>query len=342
MSDKKQESKNGDTFAAFNKEVLNAEIPDSLVKQLKQSLDGFRQDLRFHPYVTKQKRGESSKWQRILPRPHILAWSSVLAIAVLICVTIGMSFFLGKSTPTWAEVNKGFGSVSVYSGSYYLRKRSFLDSTKQYFVSDRIIGQFIDSTIQIEYWLGSDNRIRLIMDRTVTFAKKGGFIKTFALDTRKEIIPDIMTLWFLEMRGFGGYFKFAHKPSPNRYDFGALFLGRIDDTTTFVNTHTEISKDLVVFDVESDEGTMGQWRYRVWALRSSKLPIRVIGRNSAGAREDNVYSYIKEQPKEFFDPEIFEAKLKDPTNGVVSLLYMGLDDVRGKSIPSPGRSKGLN
>ena len=70
MVDKKQEQINDDILATFNKEVFNSENPDSLVKQLKESLDGFRQDLRFHPYVTNQERRESSKWQRIANIPE--------------------------------------------------------------------------------------------------------------------------------------------------------------------------------------------------------------------------------------------------------------------------------
>ena len=101
-------------------------------------------------------------------------------------------------------------------------------------------------------------------------------------------------------------------------DFDYFNFDNLDDRLSLQKKSWDRAKDLVIFDVESDEGGWAKWRYRVWALRSSKLPIRILGRSSAGARIDCVYSYIKEQPKEFFDPEIFESKLKDPTNSVHS------------------------
>ena len=85
-----------------------------------------------------------------------------------------------------------------------------------------------------------------------------------------------------------------------------------------------ISEDLVVFDIESIEGWKGDWRFRIWALRGSKLPIRILAQNSYGSRTDIVFNYVDKQPKEFFDPEIFEAKLKDPQISLPDLMYMGL------------------
>jgi hypothetical protein len=46
-------------------------------------------------------------------------------------------------------------------------------------------------------------------------------------------------------------------------------------------------------------------------------------------------TYSKEQPKGFFDPDVFAAKSKDPSNSAVSLMYMDLEDAVGSSIPVP-------
>ena len=328
MGDKKQKKKNGNISEAFHPEGLDAEIPDSLLKQLKQSLDGFRQDLRFHPYVKKQKRCNNLKRSRIFSRLLIQNRPSVLAIAVLICIVIGISFFLGKNKPTWAEVYKHFNMVSFYSGSYYARYKSFFDNTKLKSFSDQILqSSSYEDTLQLEYWIGHDNRIRIINNKKVTFAKKGDFVKTFDLATRKESTPELPTIKFLEDNDFiyyGPKYKYSKK-----FDFNSLFLGRIDINAKFVTTNTEISKDLVIFDVQSDEGPKGQWKYRVWALRSSKLPIRILGLNIVGSvanRIDHIFNYSKEQPKEFFDPDIFETKMKDKKNSILSLMYMGLEN----------------
>lgn len=324
MGGNEQDCKNDGILAGLNKKATNIERSDGLVKELKQSLDGFRQDLRFHPYVNKQGRRESSKWQRKLLRLPNFAWYPVLAITGIICITIGMSFIFWKSTPTWADVSERYGSISSYSGSYYIRDKGLFDSTKQYTFSDKTLNISIDYTTQLEFWVGYDNRIRLINGKKVTFAKKGGFFKTYDLHTRKESIPDITTAMFL--RG-NGYIDCFHDPSPHhQYNFGALFSGEIDETAVFVNTRKVISEDLVVFDVESIEGWKGQWRFRIWALRGSKLPIRILARSSYGSRTDIVFNYVNKQPKEFFDPEIFEAKLKDPQISLPDLMYMGLKE----------------
>ena len=37
---------------------------------------------------------------------------------------------------------------------------------------------------------------------------------------------------------------------------------------------------------------------------------------------DMLFTYSKEQPKEFFNPQAFADKLSDPANSIESLLYM--------------------
>jgi hypothetical protein len=326
MGNKKQENKSDEVLTEFKKAYLNADIQDSLVKKLKQRLDGFRQELQFHPFVINQERRKTLKWKRILPRPLILAWPSLLVITVLISVTIGMSFFGGKSALSWAEVNKRFSSVPFYSCSYYYRDVGFFDSPKLNSFSDRTqqsSSNYDDNKIQIEYWIGYGNRIRIIHGRTVTFAQKGGFIKTFDLDTRKESTPYPFTVILLSQLGYIGDSEM--NPSSFGYILNALFLYKFKNTATFVNSYTTIAKDLIIFDMESSEGAAGHWKYRFWVLRSSKLPIRMLGQSLAGGRVDLVFSYSQEQPKDFFNPDIFEAELKDTRNSVHSLMYMGLE-----------------
>jgi hypothetical protein len=279
-----------------------------------------------HQKAEEEKVKGSSRIRRLMEKSlrggPIMRKHLVIAGTAMICMAIGVYFFVGNTTPTWAEVSERMGSISSYSGSYYIRDKGLFDTTKQYTFSDKTLNISIDYTKQLEFWVGHDNRIRLINGKKVTFVKKGGFFKTYDLHTRKESLPDITTVLFLQGNG---YIDSIHEPFLNQqYNFGALFSGEIDETAVLVKTRKVISEDLVVFDVESIEGWKGQWRFRIWALRGSKLPIRILARNSYGSRTDIVFSYVNKQPIEFFDPEIFEAKLKDPQISLPDLMYMGL------------------
>jgi hypothetical protein len=50
---------------------------------------------------------------------------------------------------------------------------------------------------------------------------------------------------------------------------------------------------------------------------------------------DMIFTFSKEQPKEFFEPEVFAAKLKDPAISIESLLYM-FHQYPGLYVPYPG------
>jgi hypothetical protein len=104
------------------------------------------------------------------------------------------------------------------------------------------------------------------------------------------------------------------------------------DTTFQISANPEIAKDLVVFDAESKHGI---WRRRIWALRESKLPIRLSEWSPMGGRYETLISYSKEeQPEEFFDPDAFEAELKDMSNSIISLMYMFYRDPGEIPIPT--------
>ena len=107
-----------------------------------------------------------------------------------------------------------------------------------------------------------------------------------------------------------------------------------------------VSRDIVVFDHEFYYANTKYGRARVWALRKSRLPIRVVmwamhddhinRRLVRSPVWDMIFTYSKEQPKQFFDPEAFAAKLKDPVNSIESLMYMFHQYPGGDSMLTPG------
>ena len=106
------------------------------------------------------------------------------------------------------------------------------------------------------------------------------------------------------------------------------------DTTSLVVSDIGVSKDLLVFDAESFDTL---WNIRVWALRESKLPIRILKWHRRYDRyEESLFNYSKEQPKAFFDPHAFKQKLVDPSYSAHDLKYMFLQDPGRQSFHAPG------
>jgi hypothetical protein len=106
--------------------------------------------------------------------------------------------------------------------------------------------------------------------------------------------------------------------------------GELVDVTPLVNTDAVISEDLVVFDVEHEKST--QW-FRIWALRESKLPVRIrMWDPTDGECADVLLTYSKQQQEIFFDPEEFSSKMKSLHGKDMNLAYMYLKDPGGKQI----------
>jgi hypothetical protein len=104
------------------------------------------------------------------------------------------------------------------------------------------------------------------------------------------------------------------------------------DTTSSVISDPLVSEDIVVFDHEYLYDKSSYARARVWALRQSRLPIRIAlwqrdydhpdYRWILSPIWDMSLTYSQEQPMEFFNPKAFADKLSDPANSIESLLYM--------------------
>ena len=99
FTEKPRNKKNNHSLKAIN-EAFNSESPDRLKKQLKKSLDGFRQDLKEHPYVRKLERHEVSKKHLILPDLRNLFRPLLLSGVGLACVATLAFFLIGNDPPT--------------------------------------------------------------------------------------------------------------------------------------------------------------------------------------------------------------------------------------------------
>jgi len=345
-AENKDHMKNDGAWEAVH-DAFNTEAPEHLEKQLKKSLNGFRQDMREHPYVRRPERRGSPLRRKLmffsqpLVRPFLLA-SMGLALVVIIG-----SFILGNNPPTWAEVQERFGTMPFIAAKIYIR-------------DIKIDGYPLNPLVEpklVEVWAGYGNRMRIRSGSRMTFADKGQVLNTFDLINRSEADTDSITYFWVNKLGKSDtisldlILRVENPLSPDEIPewFPKGFLSKewsstsLVDNTPLVISDPVTSKELVVFDHESGyAGTKGI-RARVWALRENKLPIRVAiwvrdydDRDYRWIRSpiwDMIFTYSKEQPKEFFDPEAFAAKLKDPSISVDSLMYMFHQFPGGDSIP---------
>jgi hypothetical protein len=332
-------------------EAFNTEVPEPLDKQLRKTLNAFRQDLREHPYVRRLERhGFPLRWKLIFfsrpwVRPFLLA-SMGLAVVVIVG-----SFILGNNPPTWAEVQERFGTTPFFTVSIYRR-------------NVKIPGYHPNPLAEpkfVEVWAGYGNRIRIRSGSKVTFAEKGEILNTFDLITRTEVYADSITYTVVNKLGKSDTISLngilieenplapEHIPEwfPKEWKSKEWNPGGLVDTTSRVISDPVVSKDIVVFDHDFYYAKTKYGRARVWALRKSRLPIRVVmwpmddmddinGRLVRSPVYDMIFTYSKEQPKQFFDPKAFASKLKDPANSIESLMYMFHYYPGGNSQPTPG------
>ncbi|MGD8229192.1 MAG: hypothetical protein PVH82_15670 [Desulfobacteraceae bacterium] len=322
-------------------EAFNTEVPEQIEKQFQKTLNAFRQDMREHPYVRRQERHGFPLRRKLIffsrpwVRPLLLAGMGLAVVLI-----IG-SFILGNKPPTWAEVQERFRSMPFFAASIYRR--------------DVIIANYPLNPLAepqlVELWAGYGNRIRIRSGSKVSFVDKGEILNTFDLITRSEDYADSLTYTIVNIFG---------KSDTNALD--SLYIANnppalisesmskewkssgLVDTTSLVISDPLVSKDLVVFDFEFFYIKTKYAKARVWALRKSRLPIRIFiwaidsqltGELVRSPMWDMIFTFSKEQPKEFFEPEVFAAKLKDPAISIESLLYM-FHQYPGLYVPYPG------
>jgi len=226
-----------------------------------------------------------------------LATAAVIFIAVL----IGIHQFggrIGVTTVAWSEVSDRFRLVPFFSATLYMKDNATAQPE------------------QIELWMNQTGRSRFRYGNQIIFGNKGKITKAFDLKTLNEIEPEYRAVALANLLGKAEGYSLETV-------ICSISGGELVDVTPLVNTNAVISEDLVVFDIESINSS--QW-YRIWALRASKLPVRIrMWDPRDGACADILLTYSKEQQEIFFDPEAFSSKAKSLRNTKeMNLAYMFL------------------
>ncbi len=296
------------------KETFNTEVPVEIENTLRRMLNGFRQDLKEHPYLE----GKRWKWfgRRFLFPFHLPLVRFLLLTGMgVACAAVFITFIFDNQTTTWAEVEEQFHqipyfSVSLYSGSPYTGGHH-----------------------RVQYWMSRDGRTRIHSGDNISFVDlEGGRrrFRTYNVTTRGKSSPGHICKNIL--RSFDRVRQIG-KPTIKSI-IEAMSGENMIDTTSLVVSDVAVSKDLLIFDAESFDTL---WNIRVWALRESKLPLRILKWHRRYDRyEEILFSYSKEQPKEFFDPDAIEEKIKDPAFTGHDLKYMFFEDPGRQSFSASG------
>lgn len=97
-----------ETIDAIRK-TFSAESNPAVERQLHEALEGFREDLKSHPYVETLRQSGLDDGRRASSRPVVrLALAAGAGLACLVIIAVVM---LGASTPTWAQVLKAIEEV---------------------------------------------------------------------------------------------------------------------------------------------------------------------------------------------------------------------------------------
>jgi hypothetical protein len=222
----------------------------------------------------------------------------------------------GKKAPTWAEVVENFRTLDLSSATVHFK----------FYVN-------WSSPLHVELWAGQDDKFRILSGRSVVFGRFGDKeedLKAYNLANRAEGNLDPTTQKILMA---------FEAIDESRVDILEAILeghsgGTIVETTSLIHPNPVFSKDLVVFDAMSKSG---RYLIRLWALRESRLPVRILYQGYAGwGHTDVIITYAKSQPEDFFDAEAFAAELEKPSAREIDLMYLFMKDPAGHTIPVPG------
>ena len=274
-----EQSNREDTVEKLLKEAMNMEIPSHVEDRLRRRLTDFRTQLASKGQ-TRYRRG------RYVQSALRLGWVAALALLFL---GGGVYYLTSNPAPTWAEVLKRFAGVSSLQATIYVREGA------------------LSHPVELEVWMDYGGKLRLRAGNKVAFGDNGRFIEEILIGP-PETVPRGMIIAEETVQ-----FLITKMGRLDTFSFEVLLRMFPDDLShlsTPLRIHEPtISSDLVIFDITSD--TSPEW-IRVWTLRTSCLPIRVLYWDPRYAQTTDVLlSYGNRQPPEFFDPAAFKERLAE-------------------------------
>ena len=219
------------------------------------------------------------------------------AAAIIIAVPVLLSQFGGTlENVAWAEVAERFESVPFFSVTVYLGYETSAEAKK------------------IEIWKSEDSLIRAHEGDKVLFAsavEDPSAILDFGNASGPVVAFDRCTRQSVEADGTARLFLRLLCPK-GRFSLNTLLESGADEMeiATVAADDTTASEETIVFN-----GTHKSTpeRVRIWALRRSRLPVRLRFEDPRnGECADFLFNYNDKKDAAFFDPEVF--KQQTPSN----------------------------
>ncbi len=216
----------------------------------------------------------------------------VAAAVIIIAVLIGINQFGGSidgASVAWADVAERFESVPFFNVTQYIGWGPYSQDQKLEFH-------------KIETWKSENGQTRTHLRNEVIFAEfvdGNNVVVAFDSSTKQPLNADRMA----KVANSSGF------PSTKKGDFslGTLLMGFPSDDTgiTPVDTaDTAASKETVLFELKHKTAQVS-----IWALRKSKLPMRLSLRDTKNkVYADLLFNYSERKDAKFFDPNAFTGQ----------------------------------
>ncbi|MBD3265733.1 hypothetical protein GF373_03620 [bacterium] len=285
----------------FLDNVMDTKIDPELENNMERSLQRFRENLPNHPAFQSKNRWILLFERFLGSRPLQFAWTT--AAAVLLMAFSGW-ILLGQSQPTWAKVKWHFQTLSFFHASVYFKEHPLAETT------------------QFDVWMGKGGKVRLHFGNQVIFANPQGIQQTFDIIYREAVQPHKDGAKIIQQLHAIDTFSLEHVINS--------LAGDISHLQAEPSLIEGVAEDLKIFLLNNPQNE--EWM-RIWTLRESLLPI-LLRRWNPTTREsiEIVFSYLDQQPKSFFEPEAFEAILRDSSKGPEDLLYSFFKDPSGLTV----------
>ncbi len=282
--------------------MKSAENIEKLIKNLDLDIDINTEKDRIILGELFEAHEKSKKMKSALAEPNIrrtimkspitkLAAAAVIIIAVL----IGINQFGGSidgASVAWADVTERFESVPFFNVTMYVGWGPYSQDQKLEFH-------------KIETWKSENGQTRTHLRNEVIFAEfvdGNNVVVAFDSSTKQPLNADRMA----KVANSSGF------PSAKKGEFSLdtlLMDFSSDDTgiTPVETADTPASKETVLFEVKHK--TTPTTQCSIWALRKSKLPMRVsLSDTKNKVYTDMLFNYSEKKNAKFFDPNAFMSQ----------------------------------
>jgi hypothetical protein len=218
---------------------------------------------------------------RLIMKSQITKFAAATAIIIAVLIGIG-HFGRNGSSIALADITEQFESVPFFNLTIYLSYDTSAEAKK------------------VEIWKSSDSRFRVHEDDKVIFAGfSNGEINTIAFDktTKQPTSP----------MGYSS-FLLGDLNSDERFSLNTIIniIPSEEGITSVKTADTAASEETVVFEIKHKETP--EW-LSIWALRDSKLPVRMCFHDPrTGEFGDFFFDYSEQKEAKFFDPNTFTTQ----------------------------------